>query len=76
MNNKKLLTDEELDKVVGGETYMGWYSEFYCEKCRKSYTITGDIETYTCPDCGAGLQRTIRRYYEPGRQHVEMQVHL
>ena len=55
MEEKKVLKDEELEKVNGGSG-EDWYSKFYCEKCRQPYNISGLIDTYKCPDCGAELQ--------------------
>ena len=57
MEDKKVLNNEELEKVNGGSG-KDWYSTFYCEKCRQPYNISGLIDTYKCPDCGAELQCT------------------
>lgn len=61
MEDKKVLNNEELEKVTGGfDNY--WHSLFYCEKCRQPYNIGGLIDTYRCPDCGAELQCTGQKY--------------
>lgn len=57
MEDKKVLKDEELEKVNGGSG-KDWYSKFYCEKCRQPYNISGLIDTYKCPDCGGELKLT------------------
>ena len=56
MEKKKVLKDKELEKVTGGGADRYWVSDFYCEKCHRSYNIRGEIDTYKCPDCGTELR--------------------
>ena len=54
MEDKKVLKDALLEKVSGGSD-EDWFSDFNCEKCHQPYNVSGWIDTYTCPGCGAEL---------------------
>ena len=60
--NKKLINDEELDKVAGGQDDLSFlFPEqiVHCPECGKEITIHGDHcgmgVFMTCPHCNKGI---------------------